>query len=308
MEVNKETNEEVSNVESTEAEAVEGAAQAEEVQPQAPVVEQYQPNFTYEFRTLEGVREKKEFDERLKSIIKTKEDEEFIRQLVTKADGLDVNKRNLTQAQEQMQSIQKDYESMKNDVDFVLSARDRGDVMTALQAIGFSKKQLQEAVYYDLEAEKLTPQQKNMYNRAHELETTSYQANRKIQELESKVRSFEVQSRQAELESIISQNDIAPIAQEFDRRNGDNAFWNEVVQRGLMYATQFGVEKKPKEVVQEVIEKYNLRAILPQPKTQSAPKNLPVLPNTGASSSSVPLRQNPKSLKELRDFAKNLED
>ncbi len=286
----------------------EGLPVGEENTP-PPAQEAYTPNFSYEYRTLAGIREKKEFDDRLKQIIKTKEDEDFVRQMVTKAEGLDVNKRNLTQIEEKYANIEKEYSTIKHDVDFVLAARDRGDVFTALQAIGFNKQQIREAVYHDLEAEKLTPQQRQAYDRKHELENSTYHLNRKIQELEQKTRSFEVQSRTTELESIINAGDIAPIAQDFDRRNGPNAFWNEVVSRGLMYATQMGIEKKPAEVVQEIITKYSLRAPETKPTpTSSAPKTLPVLPNTGSNSSSVPVRPKPLSVKSLKEYAKNLED
>ena len=46
--------------------------------------EAYVPNFTYKVKDSE-----KEFDERIKTVIKSKEDEDFYRQLVTKAEGLD---------------------------------------------------------------------------------------------------------------------------------------------------------------------------------------------------------------------------
>lgn len=277
---------------------------ANQVQP----VDQYTPNFSYEFRTLEGAREKKEFDDRLKQIIKSKEDEEFVRQLVTKADGLDVNKRNLKQYEEKYTGLEKDYHTLKSDVDFVLEARDRGDFWTVANALGLSKKQIREAVYRDLQADDLTPEQKKQYDKSYELETASYHSNRKIHELESKLQSFELQSRKSELEAILNQNDISPIAEDFDRRNGPNAFWNEVVTRGAMFE-QMGVMKKPTEVINEIINLYSLKTPQVQPKAPSVSnKSLPVLPNTGSGGSTVPLKKKPTSLGELKDLARGLED
>jgi len=301
-----------------ETDAVDASSQTDQAQTTAgeeqlsatkPVEPSYQPNFSYEYRTLDGIREKKEFDDRLKQIIKTKDDEEFVRQLVTKADGLDVNKRNLKQYEDKYTTLEQEHSTLKSDVEFVLSARDRGDFWTAANAIGFTKEQIRKAVYQDLKAEELTPDQRSHYDRAYELETSNYQSNRKIQELESKLQSFELQTRKSELETILSQNDIAPIAEDFDRKNGPNAFWNEVVTRGAMFE-QMGVHKKPTDVINEIINLYSLKP--QQIQTQKIPsvanKSLPVIPNTGSSGSAVPLKKKTTSLKELKDLARGLED
>lgn len=55
----------------------------------APAPE-YKPDFSY--KVYDTV---KEFDPRLRSVIKSKDDEAYIRDIVTKAEGLEINKRNL---------------------------------------------------------------------------------------------------------------------------------------------------------------------------------------------------------------------
>lgn len=278
----------------------------------APPVEQYTPNFSYEFTALGGIKEKKEFDDRLKSIIKTKEDEEFIRSLVTKADGLDVNKKNLESERGIRTKLETEYTDLRKDVDFVLSAAERKDIFTIGNTLGLSKDEIRKAVYHDLMVEEklqgLTPDQKRQYDRSYELENASYLSNRKIQELESKLQSFELQSRKTELETIFNQNDIAPIVQDFDRKNGPNAFWNEVVTRGATFE-QMGVSKKPIEVINEIINLYSLKTSMAQPKTTIAnTKSLPVIPNTNASSSEVPIRKKTTSLSDLKALASELKD
>jgi hypothetical protein len=294
-------------VDTSPASDVETAPQ--ETQGALPTEPAYQPNFSYEFRSLSGIREQKEFDERLRSVIKTKEDEDYIRDLVTKADGLDVNKRNLQTAMEEKEQLLQKYSPMEKDVEMVLQMRDNGDIGSVLQALGIEKKQFLKYAYEVATYDDLTPEQKSIYDKKHELQGSSYQLKRQNEQLENRLRSIEIQTRQSDLEQRLNQKEIAPIVQEFDQRNGQNAFWNEVVKRGALYSTQFNQVKQAGELISEIINLYGLKAPQPQqPKPSVSAKPLPVLPNTGSGSSVVPLKQKPTSVKQLKELAREYED
>jgi|LGOV01.1.fsa_nt_gb hypothetical protein len=72
---------------------------------------QYAPNFGYEVKG-----EKKEFDDRLKSIIKTEEDEDFVRQLMTKSDGIDGLKTKLDEANANVKTFQDQFAASTEEV------------------------------------------------------------------------------------------------------------------------------------------------------------------------------------------------
>ena len=119
---------------------VEEAPQAEVVATEAPAepAEEYVPSFTYKVKD-----EEKAFDERLTAIIKTKEDEDYIRELYTKADGLDsykekyeANNGKLTEMESTLADFQEKHGVTQAFYQDIVAARDAGDHRKLMSSLG----------------------------------------------------------------------------------------------------------------------------------------------------------------------------
>lgn len=113
---------------------------AEPVEPVEPQ-EEYVPSFTYKVKD-----EEKQFDERLQSIIKTKEDEDYIRELYTKSDGLDSYKEKLdasTNKLTEMEATIADYQDKHGTTQAfyqqLVENRDSGNHRKLMESIGLGE-------------------------------------------------------------------------------------------------------------------------------------------------------------------------
>ena len=131
-------------VEETQAPVEEEAPVVEEApagQPEAPQPEaEYVPSFGYKVKDEERV-----FDERLHGSVKTREDEEYVRDLYTKADGLEAYKAKyetqgakLAEMEETMYGMHDQADVSKSFYDGLVGNRDAGNHRKVMDAIGFT--------------------------------------------------------------------------------------------------------------------------------------------------------------------------
>jgi len=134
---------EESNSEELSQEQTEVQPDTEQVNdtPADEEVDEYVPDYSY---NVKG--EEMQFDERFQTVVKSKEDEEYIRELYTKAGGLDSYKDkyssieeeaktyqdSLVEAEERLDKSQSFYKNMVAD-------RDNGDWRSVVSAIGYSE-------------------------------------------------------------------------------------------------------------------------------------------------------------------------
>ena len=267
------------------------------------------PNLEYEVRG-----QKKQFDERLKDLIKSKEHEDLIRDLHTKADGIDTIK-------EQREYIRNQFSGLQKEVNQVLDMTERGDLKGALQSVGWDTsdigKTLQGLGYdkrsiieYAYSLANLTPEQEQYQNQLRQAELEKRELAKQTQTFQSQLEQIQVQSRRTELQNILSKPDIQPIVEAFDKEYGSNAFFQEVANRGALYWHQSKKDVPPEQLVQEVLR---FARHLPQQQTptQTPPKrkeDLPVIPAVGGGGSQAPVSKRITSIEEMKRYAQTLRD
>jgi hypothetical protein len=293
---------ETAPIETAKPELVGDDSLATETAPLAPPVPEYKPDYSY--KVYDTV---KEFDPRLRGLIKTKEDETWVRDIVTKADGLEINKRNLEKVQKEHEQMRNEYTPLKRDVDLVLQMKDKKDYGSMFTALGLTKQEIMEFAYKEAQLMELTPQQRAEYDNYNKVQFSQYSLQQQNEDLQKKLGQIELTQRKAELQNALNSTDYGDVAKDFDQRNGPNALYNEVVRRGYFYATVQGIEKSPQEIVSEIINVYGLKREAPKLKPSAPKVDLPVIPNTG-SGSIAPVARKPKTVEELRAYAKTLED
>jgi len=273
------------------------AVKAEPAQPA------YTPDYTYKV-----VNEVKEFDPRIKGLIKSKEDEQWARDLVTKAEGLEVNKRNLEMTARERDQLKAAYMPLQKDVTQVLHMIDKKDYPSLFAVLGVDKKDILQWAYEEVTVQELPEHQRKAYNERNELSRKHYTLEQQNQEMREQLQQIQLTQRQTELTNIVNSGDHASIVKEFDQRNGPNAFYNEVVRRGVAHATATGETKSPQDVINEIITVYGLKREAPKATNMSSGQGaLPVIPNTG-SSGAAPVMKKIKTVEEMKAYAQTLED
>jgi hypothetical protein len=270
----------------------------------------YTPSFKYKV-----YGEEKELDPRLKSLVKTKEDEEWITKIMSKADGIEgvTTQRDL---------YRNSYQQIKNQGDQILSMVDKGDYAGVLSSLGAkpSLEQLvdglkisdDELIRFAYQRATLTPEQKQYYTQAKSLEAQNRDLALQNQQHQELVQNIQIQQREGELSQALSTPDIAPIAQAFDREHGQGAFWEEVRQRGIAHFALHKVDAPVAQMVQQVASRLKVYAQNAAPLAQAqatpamqsaptptkSPAELPVIPvvPTGGTS---PARRKFKTFDEM---------
>lgn len=110
---------------------------------------EYVPSYTYKVKDSEL-----EFDDRVKSIIKTKDDEAFVRDLYTKAGGLDAYKEKYAKVEGMVAELDKELnetatakEQLQSFIEGLVELRDGGNIRKLLETIGVDEEALlQEAL------------------------------------------------------------------------------------------------------------------------------------------------------------------
>lgn len=263
----------------------------------------YEPNYKFTIGDKEH-----EFDEFLRTAIKDKDTEEQLRQLYTRAHGLDAVKERNKQTQEYLKVERQEKEQLQGfykELDGYINQRDFG---AFLERTGIDKNLVFEWVKQELEYQELDPQKKYAYDRDREFRKNSYAESARLQHLEKQNQQILTQQRNFELDAALSKPEIAEVAKAFDeasRRNGTPSFREEVIQRGIakFYATK---QDTPAEVLVSEMAKMFSHMAMPKasvPQPTPAPQTVvtakpPVIPHVGGGNTS-PVERQVRTLEDL---------
>lgn len=273
----------------------------------------YSPDYKYKANGKE-----KEIDERLRPLIKDKETEEWIKKILSKADGLEEVLAHREHYRNQFNTLNAQANAVISDVknrDYSSALQklgvDTNDIKSVMSGLKFKKEDI---IRYAYELAQLTPEQEAAYARERELELSALQQQSQVEQLHQRLYQQEVQLKTSELKMVLSTPDYAPLVEAFDQKNGQGAFWDEVCRRGEYY----DLKGSPKQVMDLVNEVGSIAKLLvtqtpaqaqatPAANQQVKQNVVPVIPNVSGASAS-PARKKTKSLKELREYAKTLSD
>jgi len=119
---------------------------------------EYTPSYKYKVKD-----EEREFDKRLHAAIKTKEDEDYIRDLHTRADGLDTYKKKHSDLEGQTNKIVAGLQKLQQ-------FRDSGDIGNLVKSLGLKDDALIDYVKSVLDEDNLPKEQKDYLERMRKLE------------------------------------------------------------------------------------------------------------------------------------------
>jgi hypothetical protein len=273
----------------------------------------FTPNYKFKAGDFEG-----EVDEFLRPIIKDADTEKKIKDLYTKAHGLDAVKSRLTGEVESWKTKANDHigkytqlsESLSN-LSFYVN---RGDFDSFFNALKIPQAAVYKWVNAKIQEQEMTPEQRAETQRNREESHRLFLLEKQNQELMQRQEAIQVERNMSLLDQTISSPEVSSIAQEFDAKVGmPGAFKTEVLKRGVALYHVHGRDLHPSEVVKDlmgtlgkVFQPTQASAGMQGNQGQAAPpQRPPVIPNVQGKSTS-PVKTAPKSIKELRERASNM--
>lgn len=276
----------------------------------------YTVNPVYKVKNME-----KKFPEWLLPVVKDQKTEEQVREILSKADGVDFIKQDRQALKERTQQyeqrIQQHYAPMEQAVNRFVHFRQQKDFDGCFQVLGI---QPQEVLQWALKYAQMPPEARDASHRATAQSLQAMDAQTQQQLMQQQYQQQLVQYRERELDFTLARPDVSTAIQAFDAQHGAGAFRAEVVRRGQFYAYQ-GKDISADEAVNETLKLLGPLMSAPQVPTQSvgqvpaqtapeaqapqAQAAKPVIPNIQGRGTS-PAKVVPKSLADLRKLGKQL--
>lgn len=212
--------------------------------------DEYTPDLTYKIKDEEHT-----FDERLHGAIKTKEDEEFLRDLVTGRAGLDSYKEKLNSRNSEYDELLNNAENLHGGYERIKELRDAGDYRKLLfENMGMNKEQILDFAYELAEEMELPEEERIAAENARKEQT-------RVQSLEIELENYkERQSAQLkefqsnQLDTLVASEDARSVS-ELLAQNG-TSLREEVISYGRNETRNTGVEPGVDEVFNAVLDKF----------------------------------------------------
>lgn len=242
--------------EQTETENLEPEQTESETQETESTESDFEPDFKYTVLDQE-----KEFDDRIKAAITDKESEEYFRDLVTKAEGLDTYKEKLEsktneieQVKQEYTQTQSQYEQLKGGVE-QLDQLLKQDFGTFQKHLDIPDKAVLDRARQILELQE-NPQEKARVDSYHQQQIDGLRNQNQMQQLQQQNSQLAQRQHEQDVQMAINQPEIKTFQQHFDQRMGEGAFRRHVEQYGALEYQQKQRYVQPLEAVQTVYNQY----------------------------------------------------
>lgn len=239
-------------------EVVETTESTETPEDGAKETTEWKPNYSYKV-----LDEEKQFDERLHGVIKDAETEKYVRDLYTKADGLDSYKKRYADLEAQAAQLVGGFNKLKE-------YRDNGDIASLSKALGVSNETLIEHVRSVLEEERLPEKDRRQIEESRKNQDRVKALEQRLASLTEEAESSRVDSDLRELEAAIKVPEISKVAIAMKKQGIDMV--EEVLQAGHFEYTKTGKEPSVSSVVNKIAKKYEYLSKLVPTKQATLPK------------------------------------
>lgn len=273
----------------------------------------YEPNHKYKVYD-----EERDFPEPLKALVKDKDSEELVRNLLSKADGLDEMKPRHQQVVAERDDFKSQVDWYKTDINRVLSLRDKAPTLFAAE-LGLSDDWVIKRAKEIVEA-KDSPEAWDSYERRRASEIQSYNTQQQMQRQQAELAQQTNLTLQTQLQTALSHPDVSSFQSQFDKVHGIGAFQEEVRKHGYYHYERTKATGRPEnlsamDAVKAVYE-FHKKAFAGAPQdaaklaetkvtpTRVLSKERPKpIPNVGKGKNVAPTQRRFKNIKEMREYA-----
>lgn len=276
-----------------------------------PAEPEWQPNFSYKVEDDEL-----EFDENIREFITDKEKEDFVRDLYTKAGGLDKYKTKYESLNEKVAEYQKteqQYQEQQQVVGSLLEMVEKKDYRNFFKQMDISEEDVLKYALDIVKYQEMSPDQRQMVDQQRMVQEQNQLLERQNQQYTQQLQEQAVQARTIQLENELTRTDVSQFLSSFDSAFGKpGAFKEEVIRQGQLAWHNEGVDLPADQAVKRVMDMYGSLVNKPAQTMQQPPQQTvvntqqaPVIPNVQASGAS-PAKQQIRSLDDIRKRAQAL--
>lgn len=269
------------------------------------------PTYTPDFKVISYDKEF-EIPEDFRSFIKDAESEKKAKEIFGKYYSFDTLKERNAKLRESFTETDTKFKSIVDEVKDLYNFIDKQDFDNVLSKLKIDEKSLMEWMYKKLSLNDLPKDQQELYNKNREYQQQLYQLEKEKLAREQQLQEFQTMEQQQKinqvhqtLDNLISAQNVADIAKNFDLRVGQpGAFKQEVIYRADMHEKMTGESWSPEEAVQQTLK---IHAFNAQPKAETkqfnkgAVEQKPTLPNIAGPATS-PASQKIKTLDDLKNL------
>jgi hypothetical protein len=267
--------------------------------PAAAAPSVYQPNLKFKVKDEEF-----EIDAFLKDSIKDEETEKKIKQIYSKAYGLDkIINPAFDQATQELKTF-------KTGVDELRDAYSRDDFDSIFSKLGIQQEKVLQWLINKAKYEELPPEQKADLDRRKQTESRASLLEKENLSAKSQIMQIQAEANQRELSWALKQPEIKSFADQFDQRAGKpGSFMEEVCKYGESVFLRTKENISAEQAVTELMSFYGKFMNSPAavaPHSNGAPKapgqEPPVIPNVGGKPT-TPTKQRPRNIEDLKKLA-----
>lgn len=313
------------------AQAVKSAVSSQQPNANAPQVPApYVPNHKFKFVDPATTKQQeKEFDDWAKKLVKDSATEEEMRKLYARGYGIDSIKNDRTQLRTQLERQTQAHQGLQKEVSTAMNFIKNRDFTSLFESLKVPEQELFKWVQQRIELMQKPQHEQDQFNRVRQQEMQLQQLQEQNQQMQSVAEQYAVQHRANEMESYLARPDLASFAQQYDERNGQNAFRRLIVERGQYHALTGRGDIPAAQAINEALQILGALApqnqmqqpqapqaqaiqqspsALPTENAEQAPqtKAKPVITNVQGRSGSSPVKKTITSVAQLKKIAKDM--
>lgn len=280
-------------------------AVAEEVEASEEVAAEPEYTPDYKFKAYD---KEYEFDEELRGAIKSKEQEDKLREIYCKAYALDDMKEKYTKVQEYKDK----YGTLEKNVNTLGTHLEQDNLGAFFDALKIPEQKVMKYVLDKINYQEMSLEEKQQHDAQLQHKQQAFQYQNQLTETQTQLQKQQERMVEMELNYTMNEPEIQEVAKIYDERVGTpGAFQNEILQRGDTIYSQTGQIESPRKMAHEIAD--GLRKLLgplgSPPAPQAAPQQIqpqsekPTIPNIRSKGSS-PAKSKIKSLDDLESMVK----
>jgi hypothetical protein len=285
---------------SPEAQAAAAAAQAE-----------YKANLTYEVS-----KQKKQFDEVFKEVIKNEAQEKKLRELYEKADGLDIVKQSRDSFKNRFEEYQKQWQPVEQDLKTVGKYLQAGDLDNFFKMFQVPEQKVVDWMAQKIQYNQMSPEERARVDNLRQVRGENYRKSDEVETLRQSLEKQEVQHLTFQLDMLRETQKYADAAAAFDERLGKpGSFEEKLFDFGELLSQRNGGQTvPPKQVFEMMVKEYGLEGQAPTPGAPpqartvvtTPPVEKPTVTQIKGSKTATPVKRQFRSIKDLETYQKEL--
>lgn len=264
----------------------------------------WEANYSYRYND-----EEYEMDDRLKALIDSPETEELVRDLVERAEGLNLLKEQRQHLRDEVSQLRHVESQRQQAVNQMSQFLQQGDLRSFTKAWGITPEQIRNLALEDARIAELPEDQQQAWYRSQQAQEQAWHLQQQNQQLQQQFNQMAVNQRENELQGVLHHERYASAAQVFDERAGrPGAFRDEIIRRGQYYAQVHQKDVPPHTLAEELLAYVGQPQVQQQhaPATQQKPvvtqPRKPTMPQVRGNSGS-PVKSTVRSIADIKKLA-----